>query len=264
MAFTLPRSLSPSKVSSFTDCPLAFRLAYIDGLPQPPSGPALKGTLVHSALEGLMWNHSAGRRTLSAAMVELDTAWRNLRVDPEFVALGLSEEQAEEFRADAELLVGNYFELEEPDRVRVVAVELGVEADLAHLRLRGIIDRLDLTDDGDLVIVDYKTGSAPTARYEQRKMTGVHLYALLCEELLGRPPAEVRLLYLRTPTVITAVPTAQSLVGQRRRTVAVWRAIEQACAREDFRPRASALCRYCAFQALCPVYGGTPPTAVVA
>ena len=62
-----PRTLSPSKVSSFTDCPLAFRFSIIDRLPEPPSPHALKGTLVHAALEGLFWNHPAGERTRAAA-----------------------------------------------------------------------------------------------------------------------------------------------------------------------------------------------------
>ena len=53
MAFTLPASLSPSKVASFTDCALSFRFSVIDRLPEPPSVAATKGTLVHAALERL-------------------------------------------------------------------------------------------------------------------------------------------------------------------------------------------------------------------
>jgi putative RecB family exonuclease len=259
MTLTVPRSLSPSKVSSFTDCPLAFRLAYVDGLPQLPSEAALKGTLVHAALEALIWDYPAGSRTQAAASVALEAAWRRLQDDPEFVALGLGEDEARAFRDDAEVLIANYFELEDPDRVRAVGVEVGVEADLGHMRLRGIIDRLDVDDTGELVVVDYKTGSAPDPRHEQRRLHGVYLYALLCEQVLGRRPAAVRLLYLRTPTAITSLPSEQVIEGQRRRTVAVWRAIEHACDRGDFRPRASGLCRFCSFQAYCPLYGGTPP-----
>jgi putative RecB family exonuclease len=140
-----------------------------------------------------------------------------------------------------------------------VGVELGVEAELAHLRLRGIIDRLDVTDDGELVVVDYKSGRAPGPHQERGRLTGVHLYALLCEQMLGRRPVAVRLLYLRTPLELTAIPTVQTIEGQRRRTVAVWKAIEQAFSRQDFRPKASALCNYCSYQAYCPLYGGTPP-----
>ena len=259
-----PRSLSPTRVTSFTDCPLAFRLRTIDRLPEPSSPHAVKGTLVHAALEGLIWNHPPGARTPEAAAGELDAAWTRLQSDPELVGLGLDDDEAAELRSDAAALVDRYFELEDPDGVRAVGVELLLEADLGPLRLRGIIDRLDLTEDGELVVVDYKTGRAPGPRYEHGRLTGVHLYALLCERVLGKAPVAVRLLHLRDPVTITAAPSRQTLRAQRQRTVAIWQAIERACERDDFRPRPSPLCRFCHFQSLCPAFGGEPPATVAA
>ena len=81
------------------------------------------------------------------------------------------------------------------------------------MRLRGIIDRLDMGPDGELTVVDYKTGRAPSARYEQGRMGGVQTYALLCEKVLGRTPVEVRLLHLRDPVVISAVATRADDAG---------------------------------------------------
>jgi putative RecB family exonuclease len=254
MALEAPRSLSPSKVSAFTDCPLAFRLSIIDRLPEPPSPAAVKGTLVHAALEHLFWDNPKGSRTPEAGRQGLAVAWDELQVDPEFATLELSEEEAAAFVADAQVLIDNYFRLENPDSTTTLAVELGLECDLGGMRLRGIIDRLDMNEDGSLVVVDYKTGRAPSARFEHGKLTGVHIYALLCEAVLGRAPVEVRLLHLRDPLSITAVPTEQSMRGQARRTAAVWSAIERACATEDFRPHPSSLCRFCSFQSLCPAF----------
>jgi len=68
MSLPLPTSLSPSKVSSFKDCALAFRFSAIDHLPEPPLLDAVKGTLVHRALELLMWEEEPGRRTPEIAM----------------------------------------------------------------------------------------------------------------------------------------------------------------------------------------------------
>ena len=73
------------------------------------------------------------------------------------------------------------------------------------MRLRGIIDRLDVAADGSLIVVDYKTGRTPSERFERGSLGGVQTYALLCESLLGRAPAEVRLLYLRQPVAISSV-----------------------------------------------------------
>jgi putative RecB family exonuclease len=254
MALDLPRTLTPSKVTAFTRCPLAFRFSAIERRPEPPTPAKVKGTLVHAALEGLFWNHPQGMRTAAAAGDELSQAWDDLQRDPEFVGLELSPDQSLAFLDDARTLIDNYFALEDPDSVRAVGVELGVETDVDGMRLRGKIDRLDIEADGSLRVVDYKTGRAPSERYERGSLVGVQIYALLCESVLGRAPAEVRLLHLREPMAITAVASEQTIRGQRRRTVAVWTAIERACDTEDFRPQVSPLCGYCHFKADCPAF----------
>ena len=255
MALDLPRTLTPSKVTAFTNCPLAFRFTVIEHRPEPPSPHAVKGTLVHAALEGLFWNHEAADRTQAAASWELERAWAEMGTDPEFGALGLAGDDAAAFLADARTLVDNYFRLEDPRTVRTVGVELGVEMNHDGMRLRGIIDRLDIGPDGSLTVIDYKTGRAPSERYEQGRMSGIQTYALLCESVLGQAPAEVRLLHLRDPITISAVATPQTLRGQQRRTSAVWGAIERACVSEDFRPKVGPLCQFCHFKSACPAFG---------
>jgi putative RecB family exonuclease len=254
MALELPRTLTPSKVTAFTNCPMAFRFSQIERLPEPPSPPAVKGTLVHSALEGLIWNHPAGGRSAATAASELERAWVEIQDDEEFVQLGLGPEEAETFLADARTLVENYLDLEDPNEVRAVGVELGVEMHVDGMCLRGKIDRLDVAPDGSLIVVDYKTGRAPSERYERGSLVGVQTYALLCESAFGRAPAEVRLLHLREPVSISSAATEQTIRGQRRRTAAVWTAIGRACDAEDFRPHVGPLCNHCAFKPSCPAF----------
>jgi putative RecB family exonuclease len=252
----LPSSLSPSKVSSFKDCALAFRFSAIDKLPEPPSPWATKGTLVHRALQLLFWDEPAGSRSIEAALAKLDVAWGEMSTDPELTGLGLSDDEAAGCRCVAEVLVRRYFELEDPNAVRVLGVELMMEARLGPMLLRGIIDRLELDDDGELVITDYKTGRSPGVNYELKRMAGVHFYAFLCEQVLGRRPARIQLLHLAEPVAISLVPNEQSMRGLRTRTEAVWAAVERACEREDFRPKPGRLCDFCAYKAYCPAWGG--------
>jgi len=261
MAFALPVTLSPSKVSSFTDCALAFRFSVIDRLPEPPTPAATKGSLVHAALERLHLLDPS-ERTLDAAMACLDDAAVAQRDDPEYAELGLGPDEAAAFHADAADLVRNYFRLEDPTRVRSIGLELKVEAEIDGIRLRGIIDRLELDDDGELVVTDYKTGGAPSEQHERKRLAGVHIYSLLCEQVIGRRPRTVQLLYLRQPLALTTHPTDRSTRGTRRTLGAVWQAVERACDREDFRPQTSRLCDWCAFKAYCPAYGGDPAAAL--
>jgi putative RecB family exonuclease len=248
-------------VSSFKDCALAFRFSVIDRLPEPPAPHLVKGTLVHSALEGLFWEHGRGARTPEAGRQSLLAAWRTLQDDPEFLELQLSADESAAFFRDAESLVAGYFELEDPNTIDAVGVELLLEADLGGLRLRGIIDRLDVTPDGEFVVIDYKTGRVPSEMQEHSRLGGVQFYALLCEQVLGKRPTSVRLLYLKEPLVIASDPSDQALRGLRQRTTAVWSAIERACADEDFRPKPSGLCHWCHFQSFCPAFGGDPAEA---
>jgi putative RecB family exonuclease len=261
--FEPPRSLSPSKVTSFRDCALAFRFSSIEHLPEEPTIWMVKGTLVHRALERLFWFHERGQRSPASAATELAHAWDELQTDPEYLGLALAPGDADGLRADAELLVRNYFSLEDPNEINPVGIELTLEARLGAMRLRGIIDRLDLTSEGELVVIDYKTGRAPSPAFEQSKLVGVHIYALLCQEVLGRRPVKVKLLHLKEPTTIIAEPSEQALRGQRQKAVAVWSAIERACENDDFQPRTSPLCNYCRFRTFCPAYGGDPDQAAV-
>ena len=261
MPFELPRSLSPSKVTTFRQCALAFRFTAIERLPEPPTVWTVKGTLVHSALEQLFWRHPQGERSLVAALAELASAWDDLQLDPEWIGLALPPGDADSFRSDAEDLVKNYFRLEDPNDVNPIGIEVTLEARIGDLRLRGIIDRLDLTPEGELIVIDYKTGRAPSIAYEQAKLVGVNIYALLCSEVLGRRPVEVRLLHLKEPTAIIARPSEQAISGQRQKALAVWSAVERACASEDFRPQTSPLCKFCRFQEFCPAFGGNPGDA---
>ena len=260
--FPVPTSLSPSRVESFLTCPMQFRFASIEKLPEPPSIHTTRGSLVHRALE-LLFTLPAAQRSTEAAVASLHTAIAEYRIDPEFTDLGLTDAQAAVFFAEALDLVHAYLRMEDPQTVRDIGLELRLEAPVGEMSLRGIIDRLELDADGGLVVTDYKTGRAPSAHYEQSRMSGVHIYSFLCEAVFGQRPAQIRLMYLKTGEVITATPSAQSSRFVITRTTAVLKAVEKACVTGTFQPRPSNLCGSCAFQRWCPAFGGSPDLAAV-
>ena len=261
MALELPTSLSPSRLSSFTTCGLQFRFSSIDRLPEPPTVATSRGTLVHAALEEL-FTRPAEERTPGVADRCLDVAFAEYREHPEWVDLELDGSEEEAVVGEARRLVQNYFRLEDPRTIVPMGVELKLEVEIGGLRLRGIIDRLDLVD-GELVVTDYKTGRAPDDRYARARMQGVHVYSLMCERFFGRRPVRVQLLHLAEPEAVVAEPTEQSTRALERRLRAVWQAVETACERDDFRPRPSPLCQWCSFQEWCPSFGGDPDRARV-
>ncbi len=260
--YEVPTSLSPSRVDAFTSCPLAFRFASIERLPEPPTIHTTRGSLVHRALE-LLFVRPAAERTADALAADLDAAIDEYRRHPDLTDLALTDEQMATFERECRDLVGRYLQMEDPTAVRDIGLELRLEAKVGHLTLRGIIDRLELDHNGELVVTDYKTGRAPSPNFENKSLAGVHFYSLLCSEVFGRRPAAIRLMYLKTGETITATPSEQSVRFLTTRTTAVWQAVERACTTGDFRPRQSALCNYCGFQRWCPAFGGDPELAAV-
>lgn len=266
MALDLPTSLSPSKVSTFTDCALSFRFSAIDRIPQPPTVATVRGTLVHSTLERL-FALDAVERTTATAIACLADARVAIADDPEWIELALDPDAEATFMREADALVRRYFDLEDPTAIDPIGVELAVEFRLpvddgTSVQLRGIIDRLERDADGGLVISDYKTGKAPAQGYQQSRLTGVHFYSFLCEQIYGERPSKVQLLFLGgTPAVVETAPTEQSTRQIERKIRSIWSAIETACEREDFRPKKSRLCDWCSYQTWCPAFGGDPDDA---
>jgi len=257
--YDVPTSLSPSRVESFTSCPLAFRFANIERIEDPPTVHTTRGSLVHRALE-LAYMHPAERRTPELFATSLDRALAEYRALDDFTGLGFSDDQAAAFEQQCRRLVETYLRMEDPTAVRPIGLELRLSATVGDLNLRGIIDRLELRN-GELVVTDYKTGRAPSVNWESKSLSGVHFYSLLCREVFGRLPVAIRLMYLSTGETIEATPSERSAKFVATRTAAVWNAVARACVTGDFKPHPSGLCNSCRFQPWCPSFGGDPERA---
>jgi putative RecB family exonuclease len=258
----LPRTLSPSKLTLFKECALAFRYSAIDRVPEPASVATVRGTIVHRALERLMLDAPA-ERTPVRARQHLDAVLDGFADWPERLELALDDDGRDELRRATAELVDAYFELEDPSGVRPIGLEVMLSATTrTGVVLRGIIDRLELYD-GDLVVTDYKTGRSPSLYDERARLLGVNVYAHLCEAVLGRRPARVQLLYLANREALIAVPTDQSSRGLETQLDAVWDAVSRASRSESFLPRVSGRCDWCGYRSFCPAHGGSgqPPPA---
>jgi putative RecB family exonuclease len=255
-------SLSPSRAADFKSCPLLYRFRTIDRLPEAPSLAAMRGTMVHTVLERLFDLPSA-ERTLAAAREILPTAWQTLLAEApqaaELFAADADGTELAEWLDSASALLGNYFALEDPSRIEPAAREQLVEVVIDGLRLRGYVDRLDENQDGDLRVVDYKTGSTPREAFEAKALFQMKFYALVLWRTRGVVPRQLRLMYLADTDTLSYAPDADELARFERTLKAIWAAIERATQTGDFRPSPSGLCAWCDHQARCPAFGGTPP-----
>jgi putative RecB family exonuclease len=250
-------ALSPSRASDFLTCPLLYRFRAIDRYPEPPDPVAVRGTLVHAVLENL-FGEQAVARTLERASELLPEAWDALRAEhPDLADLEVPDAWLE----SADDLLASYFEIEDPSRIEPEATELRVDHTLeSGLTLGGIVDRLDVAPDGRIRVVDFKTGRAPSERFEDKSLFQMRFYALVIWRTRGVIPTLLQLYYLADRTVLSYEPVESDLLATERKVVALWNAIQSAIEREQFPPRRSALCQWCRHQDKCPEFGGvTPP-----
>lgn len=260
--YPVPVTLSPSRVSSFQDCALQFRFSNIQNLPQPPGIHAVKGNVVHRALE-LLLALDAHERTEIAAHEFMAKAQREYELMYDFTGLNLTPEQAGKFWKECADLINGYLKMEDPRSVNSIEIELWVEAPLDGFSIRGYIDRLERDALGQLVITDYKTGKSPRAIDVDNKMCQLEMYAFMVRAMRGELPATLQLLYIKDGVRLTKSPTEQSMQFVATRTSAMYRAIERACMTGIFPPRRSGLCNFCNFKKWCPEFGGDPAKAEI-
>jgi putative RecB family exonuclease len=262
MPLTYRRSLSPSRAGDFQTCPLLYRFRTIDRLPEPADPVMVRGSLVHAVLEDL-FGEPAPVRTLERAVDLLPREWEQLRSsEPRLAELFSPEQAADETRwlASCIDLLTTYFRMEDPRHLEPASREERISYDLASgVSLGGIVDRIDVAPDGRIRVVDYKSGRAPGPLHEARVMFQMRFYALVIWRTRGVLPTLLQLMYLGDETFLRYEPTEDDLVATENKLIALWDAIERAIELRDFPPRRSGLCRWCAHQALCPEWGGTPP-----
>jgi putative RecB family exonuclease len=254
-------ALSPSRAGDFMTCPLLYRFRTIDRLPEPASRDAMRGTVVHKVLEDL-FDLPAPERTPEQARDLLVPTWdAMLEVEPTIAEMFGSEGPAVgEWLASCRAVLDRYFDLEDPRRLEPAERELYVETlTESKLLLRGFVDRVDVAADGSIRVVDYKSGSSPGEWFEAKALFQMKFYALVIWRTRGVLPAMLQLIYLGNGEMLRYVPDEQELLATERKVEAVWQAIVTARETGDWRPNRSKLCGWCAHQAICPAWGGTPP-----
>ena len=253
-------SLSPSRAGDFMTCPLLFRFRTIDRLPQRPTSAATRGTVVHGVLERL-FDLPSGQRTVEQAAQLLRPEWEKLlAAEPEVGTLFTDEAELATWLASERVLLESYFSLEDPNRLEPTERESFVEVVLpGGLRLRGIVDRLDVAPTGEVRVVDYKTGRSPREAYEGKALFQMKFYALVIWRTRGVIPRLLQLMYLGDSRILRYSPDEGDLLALERKVLSLWEAIERATRLREFQPTPSRLCDWCDFKALCPSFGGTPP-----
>ena len=165
-------------------------------------------------LEKLM-QEPVENRTVDRAKKLARELWPKMENHPDYQGLELDDRGGLDFRINGWRAIEGLWDLEDPSEVRVASTEQDVRVEINGVPFRGIIDRVDETDEG-LVVTDYKSGKAPSQRYSSNYSTQMLLYAAALTELEGQKPAKAQLLYLGQKVVEVGDHRREPYRGYRR------------------------------------------------
>ena len=185
--------LSYSRINTFLTCPLRFRYRYVDRLePEHTASALVFGTAIHASIAEHYRARMDGQPepTLDDLMAVYDRAWREATVNSAPVQYKDGED-AESLRDLASRMLDRF--RGDASGGRVVRVEVPFRVPLADgLDLVGVVDLVEMDDDGQMILVDHKTSARKYTDSQAQDALQMGIYALAYEALTGQQEHLVR------------------------------------------------------------------------
>jgi len=279
--------MSNSRLNSYSICPKKYSFYYEEGLKGFPSSYLHFGSAVHAALKEYheKFDLKGEQGTFDDLMKEYEKVWDELKSDmidsvsgPPLhrwkVALADSEisdeetesvlnrltviyrddKEEEEFRKLGVKMLEEYFRDNQTNPNKIIALESPLNLTMKGLDLIAYIDRIEKTPEGEIEIVDYKTGKR-TKDSESIKLGGDKqsiIYSMMLEKKWKKKLKNFYYYYLSNRTKVPCklpdrlkentfselVETANNIKYQR------------------FDARPGPLCGWCDYEVVCPEWKG--------
>lgn len=238
--------LSYSQIEAFKTCPLHYKLRFILKIPTPPSSAQSFGTSLHAALRDFYQARILGEDPKEKEiMAFLEKNW---------VMGGYKDRRHEELSYQkGQKFLRSFLEQVKETKILPLALEKSFVFPLKSLRIVGRLDRIDPMTNGQIEIIDYKTGARVPEQKDVDQDLQMTIYALAATEVLepplGKKPEEVvlSLYFFETGEKISTRRTGEQM-KEAKDEILSW---AQQIAGSDFRCRGSEFCRHCEYRLLC-------------
>lgn len=246
---------SYSQLSIYEECPLKYKLCYRDNIkPDIEVVEGFLGSQVHDTLKKCYDDARLTKvNSLNDLLIYYNKIWRENWHDSIIIMKqGLSPEH---YRALGEKLLETYYRRYAPfDQDSTIGTEVALNFSLddgSKYRMTGYIDRLSRAKDGAYEIHDYKTGAYLPSQEDADNDRQLGLYHIGVQKKWPNVQ-NIRLVwhYLASDTELVSYrpPEAISRLVQSTK-----RLIDEIESAQDFPPKESPLCAWCAYADLCPM-----------
>jgi len=244
-------ALSATKLSTYEKCPLQYRFKEIDKIPLLVKKPYFQlGSVIHKVLEIF---HEHKLSTQNELLSLLDQYW---------TTEGFQYKQEEQqYKEDAVKMLENYFTYFQAKPIHPQYVEAAFSFKLKNCTINGKCDRIDINEDGQVEVYDYKTSKKQIASKDLKKDIQLAVYALflLHEGILSTQgkkqkmiAEKLSLLSLRHEDIETSVKFELDELVEKKDEI---EAIADKIRAKEFGAIVGHHCEYCEFKDLvCPKF----------
>ena len=238
---------SHSHLARFAQCPLSYRLHYVDRLPADVAPERHFGAVLHRTLEETVRDHVRARQN---GPLDADYALESYRL-----AWTGSELRDHALFVEGRELVERWVEREGAvDGNRVLGVEQAFSLHMGGFALRGVMDRVDRVGDEAIRIRDYKSTRLPPRREDVEESLQLAIYDLAARQLWPwAKRVELAFDLLRHDVVIR---TERSDAQREATREYIFATVAQIRSGEAL-ASPSTLCTTCDHRSQCPAYADT-------
>jgi len=250
-----PREVSPYKLNLFIQCSKRYYFEYLDPQLVPrkreikKKRPELEmGNFVHDSLT-LLFKKPVQERNWKTMTEILKDVWQGPR--GKVGGFNSIKEERRYYQKALDML--KWFFKNENLNPSIFALPVsppGKSFDdykkipfAEDLELGGKIDRIDITPEGSLEIIDYKTGK------EKNSTLQLMAYVFLAEGLFNKPVNKASYLYLKSGNWKPVIPDE---FLRRRTREEILEIVDRIGMEAEWNPNISKLCAYCDYIDFCP------------
>lgn len=237
----------------YRECPLRYKLKYVDNIPEKPKHFFSFGQSMHKALELFYAVKALPAPSCDELLRGYQESW---------ISVGYRDQvQEQEYFQEGKDILREYHRRHAPDFRIPFSVEYDFHMEVDGVPVTGKVDRIDRLEDGRLAVLDYKTGKALAAAriQEDAQLT---MYQLACESLLQAEVGRLTFYHLPSHKEHSVERRPQDKVEELRRRIV--ETAEGITARRFDPQPAEKSCKWCDFKAYCPIFGNASPGAAPA
>jgi putative RecB family exonuclease len=238
----MPRKLSYSSLSVYSACPAKWHFKYVLKIPEEPKHYFSFGKAVHSALERMYDQpYLPGIELLLEAY---DNAWSSAGYK--------KKEDEAKARKQGEAMIRAFYQQNAPTWQAPIGTELKFDFRINDIQVIGVIDRIDGLGNGDLHIIDYKTGK-PLEEGREIDDEQLTMYQLAADMLGIGKATSLSLVHVPSGRWHTAPRHSDELVEKLKdKIVDTAEAIDTG--RFEAKPSEDA-CKWCDYKRMCSAWG---------